>query len=62
KYDRIGVVLINAVREQQEQIRSQVDEIEDLKRKLELQRNEIAELKLLICSVTPNAGICSSPK
>ena len=62
KYDRIGVVLINAVREQQEQIRSQVDEIEDLKRRLEIQRNEIAELKLLICAVSPNAGICSSPK
>lgn len=62
KYDRIGVVLVNAVKEQQEQIASQTAEIDQLKQRLELQRREIAELRALVCSVTPNAGICSSPK
>jgi len=66
KYDRIGVVLVNAVKEQQEQIASQENEIKELKRQLESQREshqkEIAELRALICSVTPAAGICSSPK
>lgn len=66
KYDRIGVVLVNAVKEQQDQIASQENEIKELKRQLESQREyhqkEIAELRALICSVTPAAGICSSPK
>ena len=62
KYDRIGVVLVNAVKEQQEQIASQTAEIDQLKQRLELQRREIAELRALVCSVTPGAGICSSPK
>jgi hypothetical protein len=44
KYDRVGVVLLNAVKEQQAQI-------EALKQQIEL-------LKTLVCSQNPNAAIC----
>lgn len=44
KYDRIGVVLINAVKEQQKQI--------------EKQRDEIAELKAMLCATNPTLAAC----
>ena len=44
KYDRIGVALINAIREQQEMIRRQQVEIDELKR--------------LACKANPNARLC----
>ncbi|MFT3744193.1 MAG: tail fiber domain-containing protein [Pyrinomonadaceae bacterium] len=44
KYDRIGVVLINAVKEQQKMIESQ--------------RSEIDALKALVCSKNKRAAIC----
>ena len=44
KYDRIGVVLINAVKEQQAQI--------------EKQQREIDALKTLVCSMNPRGEIC----
>ena len=44
KYDRIAVVLINAVREQQEMIRRQ--------------QAQIDELKGLACKANPNARLC----
>lgn len=44
KYDRVGVVLINAVKEQQARI--------------ELQQKQIEALKRLICEIRPQAAIC----
>jgi hypothetical protein len=44
KYDRITTVLVNAVKEQQEQI--------------EAQSREIAELKAVVCSLRPKAQVC----
>ncbi|MBK9765527.1 MAG: tail fiber domain-containing protein [Chloracidobacterium sp.] len=44
KYDRIGVVLINAVKEQQSQI--------------EAQQREINELKQIVCELRPTAKVC----
>jgi hypothetical protein len=44
KYDRVGVVLVNAVKEQQ-------TEIEDLRR-------QISELKALVCTQNPSASLC----
>jgi hypothetical protein len=44
KYDRITAVLVNAVKEQQEQIK--------------LQQSEIASLKKLVCRNNRNAGVC----
>jgi hypothetical protein len=44
KYDRIGVILINAIREQQEMIKRQQAEIDELKR--------------LACKANPKARLC----
>jgi hemoglobin-like flavoprotein len=55
KYDRLGVVLINAVKEQQTQLETQQKLIEAQARQIEL-------LKQLVCSQNPNAGICKEEK
>ena len=44
KYDRIGVALINAVKEQQSQIESQ--------------QREIEALKMIVCEIKPASAIC----
>jgi hypothetical protein len=44
KYDRIGVLLINVVKEQQQQ--------------LEEQQRQIGELKAIVCGLQPNAKAC----
>lgn len=51
KYDRLNVVLINAVKEQQTQI-------ELMQKRVEQQREEIAALKALVCLQNPAAGLC----
>ena len=51
KYDRIGVILVNAVKEQQTQIEDQQKEIAD-------QKAEIAALKALVCATNQEAEIC----
>lgn len=51
KYDRIGIVLVNAVKEQQAQIEKQREELSD-------QRKLIAELKSLVCSNNSTAAVC----
>jgi hypothetical protein len=55
KYDRIGVVMINAIKEQQAQIENQKAEIENLKKRLEA----VEGLKKLVCAATPTAAVCS---
>jgi hypothetical protein len=45
KYDRVGVVLVNAVNEQQV-------EIEHLRR-------QITELKALVCAQNPSPNLCA---
>lgn len=51
KYDRLGVVLINAVKEQQTQLAAQRKLIEE-------QAGQIELLRQLVCAQNPNAGIC----
>jgi len=51
KYDRVGVVLVNAVQEQQLQIEAQQKQISE-------QQKLIEELKALVCSQNQKAGIC----
>ena len=51
KYDRIGVVLLNAVKEQQTQIEAQT-------RQLAEQKALINGLKKLVCSNNPTAAVC----
>jgi hypothetical protein len=53
KYDRVSVVLVNAVKEQQEQIESQ-------DKKIEAQQNEINELRQIVCELKPDAKGCGS--
>lgn len=48
KYDRVGVVLLNAMKEQQAQIETQAKQIE--------------ELKTVVCSIKPDAAVCTNPK
>lgn len=55
KYDRVGVVLINAVKEQQTQIDAQQLIIEQ-------QRAELAALKTLVCTQNAAAEICRPKK
>ncbi|MEZ5427333.1 MAG: tail fiber domain-containing protein [Pyrinomonadaceae bacterium] len=73
KYDRIGVVLINAVNEQQVQIedleeqnrslQKQLDEQKDTvkhqEERLQKQESEIRALKALVCDQNKEARICS---
>lgn len=58
KYDRLGVVLINAVNEQQLQIEAQARENAKLKEKLESQDREIRELRSIVCSISPASPPC----
>ena len=51
KYDRVGVVLVNAVNEQQAQIEGQAKQIEE-------QRKQIEGLKKLVCASNPLAELC----
>ncbi|MBK9163380.1 MAG: tail fiber domain-containing protein [Acidobacteria bacterium] len=51
KYDRIGVVLVNAVKDQQAQIEAQDVKIKSLETQLEA-------FKVLVCSQNPSAEVC----
>ncbi len=53
KYNRIGVVLINVVKEQQEQIEAQQMKIEE-------QEAQIRAMRTVICELMPGAKICSN--
>ncbi len=72
KYDQISVILINAVKEQQEQIeglQKQIEqagdatklreEVESLKKENRQLSAELKELRKLICSAIPSAATCS---
>lgn len=58
RYDRIGVVLINAINEQQTQIESQQKEIESQKETIKKHRAEFEALKALICLSNKDAEVC----
>lgn len=70
KYDRVGVVLVNAFKEQQKQIEDQQAEIKKQKHIIEKQQTEIetlkkqqkefAELKTLVCLSNAEAEICKA--
>lgn len=55
KYDRLGVLLVNAVKEQQGQI-------EDLKLVVNKQQVEVESLKQLLCSIKKEFQICDNKK
>lgn len=65
KYDRVGVVLVNAVNEQQIQIeeiekqnQSQQKQIDEQKEIIKRQQAELDALKALVCSQNPAAEVC----
>ncbi|MEP6904239.1 MAG: tail fiber domain-containing protein, partial [Actinomycetota bacterium] len=62
KYDRVGVVLVNAVQEQQTQIEAQQKQIDEQKELLKKQEAEIEALKILVCSQNPTAELCKPKK
>jgi hypothetical protein len=58
KYDRVGVVLINVVKEQQAQLEEQRQQSRQQAEQIEAQRKEIAALKKLVCLNHPEAEMC----
>ena len=69
KYDRVGVVLVNAVREQQVEIEAQGRKIRDQEKvitsqtkTIESQQAQIDGLKKAVCSLSPSAEICKTKK
>ena len=65
KYDRVGVVLVNAVNEQQSEIESlrttvdtQKEALKQQQEKLDKQQAEIAGLKKLVCARRSSAAVC----
>ncbi len=60
KYDRVGVVLINAFKEQQEQIDGQQKQIREQSEIIKRHQTQIDELKALICSQSSSAAFCKS--
>jgi len=58
KYDRISVVLVNAVREQQVQIEKQQQQLTRQQTQLEQQRLQIENLKTLICLEHADTDVC----
>jgi hypothetical protein len=61
KYDRVGVVSINAVKERQAQIEPQQKQIEKQRAEIEQLKEraaEVDELKALICGQQPGAAFC----
>ncbi len=55
KYDRVGVVLVNAVNEQQLQIEAQQKQIDELNAINKKQQADLDALKALVCSQNPAA-------
>lgn len=69
KYDRIGVIAVNAIKEQQAEISGQRSvisgqqrQIEDLSSQVKDQQKQIDALKKLVCAQNPAAEICMEEK
>ncbi len=58
KYDRLGVVLLNAVKEQQTQLEKQNAQIREQADEIKEQRAVIENLKQIVCGINPAAKIC----
>ena len=69
KYDRINVVLVNAIKEQQQQINAQQKQIGELQvelkrrrqrdEQLQQQQSQINGLKKLVCGTKPTSAPCA---
>ena len=58
KYDRVGVVLVNAVQEQQTNIESLKKKIDEQQEIINQQKAELEAIKQLVCSQNKEAEIC----
>ena len=58
KYDRVGVVLVNAVNEQQTQIENQQKQLDEQREIIKRQQSEIEALKALVCAQNKDASVC----
>jgi hypothetical protein len=58
KYDRIGVVLVNAVNEQQAEISGQQSVISDQQKQIDALKVQVELLKSAVCSEKPTLEIC----
>jgi len=58
KYAQLSAVLINAIKEQQEQLQQQQSRIERQQKQLERQQSQNEDLKKLVCLTHPNAEVC----
>jgi hypothetical protein len=58
KYDRLSVVFVNAMKEQQAMIGNQQQEIKNLKRQIVTQQSQLDALKQLLCLDHPGADVC----
>ena len=61
KYDRIAVVLVNAIKEQQQQIKAQQEQNQRQAEQIERQQREIESLKRLACLSRQKSAICKAP-
>lgn len=60
KYDRVGVVLVNAVKEQQTQIETLEKKVEEQNELLKSHKAEIDALKRFICTQNPSVAFCAA--
>jgi hypothetical protein len=58
KYDRVGVLLINVVKEQQAQIAAQEAQIKQQQEQTRQQQEQLESLKKLVCESHPQAEVC----
>src|SRR5262249_37430770 len=62
KYDSLGAVLINAVREQQALLEQYQQQLTAQRQQLATQQSEIAALQRWVCRRSPKAAICQTAK
>jgi len=58
KYDRVGVVAVNAIIEQQTQIEAQEARIKRVESENAALKAELSALKMLVCSLRPGDSLC----
>jgi hypothetical protein len=58
KYDHLNVVLVNSIKEQQEEIKQQREQNARQQKQLTQQQQQIESLRRLICQHHPNTEVC----
>ena len=58
RYDRLGVVFVNAFKEQQQQIETQREQIKEQQSQIRQQQQELDALKKLVCRSHQRSRVC----